>query len=639
MVDSPSTRTHLQKGTPVDIRRARGSAGLAGGFLALVLLGAALSAGGLTIWPLVAATVTALAAWAGQHTRWVVATSFSFAVTLLLIATAVRLYPLLGLGLSAGNTLVLTGLGLVGVVGLVLARGPLHGPSAEGWRTVGLASILPALGGVVALVLSLGSQGRFLSWAMNSDAIWNTVTARNLVNDGGLIPDLHPNSSPLTAALMALSFSPGRESTAAGDLLRHDVTREAEMWVIATLVAAFLAGFVVARSVDRNRLWLRLISTLVAGGVVISWYVAGFSFQYGFYNVMPSIALLFVSWLAWMETPRAPLWGTALQFVLTTVLLASWAPLAIVPLMLGSASIVQFALPSLRSATGAKRGLLAVVIVQMPVYAVFVSLDDLRRDVGSLSGGGAMAPVIPAILFLLVGAVMFAGSIGQAAPQSSHELLGVFTVSLGALVAYGYLGWQVRDAASKWWGYYPAKLVWFMSILLIVVFLAVAIGRISHGSASALRSAAGSLGVIIVVAAVMGSVPPSMQRIGALLPVADIVRGMGASARDAVLPALFTLSTPGEKNVLARYSADPGDDYFVNGWLLQLPATSAQDPIRTHSYYLNATEPSQLCAMIDTWGGGVTVHTHDPVLESELRTSCPTLNYTVVLGDLPRPVS
>ncbi|TFC27637.1 hypothetical protein E3O53_03195 [Cryobacterium sp. TMT2-18-3] len=567
------------------------------------------------------------------------AIAFSLVIPLLLLICAVRVYPILGIGFAEGNTVVLAALGLTAVVGLLAQGAPLCRPSRAGLRTAGLAAIVPAAGGLAAVLLSVGTSGRMLSWAMNSDAIWNTVTARNLFIDGGLLPGVHPNSSPLTGVLMAASFAPGRNATAATELLNHDVTRAAQLWVLAILVASFLAGLVVARSVSGQHPWLRLLATMLAGGFVTSWYVAGFSFQYGFYNVSPSIALLLLCWLLWTELPQARLWAAALLFLLTTVLLASWAPLAVAPLFLGIVGFLRYSWAELRHASLPTRAICAASVLQVPAYVGFVTLEDLRRDGGALSGGGAMAPVIPAILFILIGAVVFAGAIGTGDATSRHELVGVILISLAGLLTYGYLGWQLRDAATKWWGYYPAKFVWFLSILLVVVLLAIVLGRLSHSSTLGLNAAAGVVGILVLVGAVLGSVPPSLNRIGALVPLADIVRGLGASARDAAIPTLFTLSTPGEKNVVARYAQDPSDDYFVNGWLLQLSASSAEDPIRYHSYYLNATEPIQLCAMIDTWGGGVNVHTRDGKLQAELEEACPTSKYTVVLGDLPAPMN
>ncbi|MGO7983818.1 hypothetical protein ACC691_38920, partial [Rhizobium johnstonii] len=81
-----------------------------------------------------------------------------------------------------------------------------------------------------------------VAWAMKNDVVWNTMAARFILNDEGIAPDRHPNPSPLINELVASWISSGR--TAGTELLRHDVTRQAELWVALLLLSALLGAWV-----------------------------------------------------------------------------------------------------------------------------------------------------------------------------------------------------------------------------------------------------------------------------------------------------------------------------------------------------------------------------------------------------------
>ncbi len=99
---------------------------------------------------------------------------------------------------------------------------------------------------------------------------------------------------------------------------------------------------------------------------------------------------------------------------------------------------------------------------------------------------------------------------------------------------------------------------------------------------------------------------------------------------DAAIPDLFDLMERDPKSIVARYSPVPGQDYFVNYWMLQMGAEDLDDPIRVHAYFMDSSNPASICTAIADWRGDVTVWTRDPKLEKRARRTCdPSLDYRV----------
>src|SRR5690606_16138257 len=154
-------------------------------------------------------------------------------------------------------------------------------------------------------------------------------TARMMIGDGGLDADAHPNSSPLTAGLIALAAAPGRES--ASLMLEHDVTRMAQLWFLAALAGTVLAGLVGLRATQMASAGIRIGAAVVSALVASSWFVWGFALQFGFVNATIALVVMLAAWLAWLEARVAPILGSAVLSLAAVAMLATWAPLAAVP--------------------------------------------------------------------------------------------------------------------------------------------------------------------------------------------------------------------------------------------------------------------------------------------------------------------
>lgn len=607
---------------------------VAGVLLVVVAAGLVVVGAGWTVWVLAAAAALCLATGVAAFAGWSLGVVSAIAVPLAVEAYGIRIFHRIGLGVFTGNLLVLVVIALAGLVLVALSGDRMRLPARAVWWGVLPAAVVPAMVGTVFAILPALRDGNALSWAMRSDAVWNLVSARFLLDDRGLNPSLHPNSSPMTAILLAAGMAPGRAGAKTTELFHHDIAAMAGVFALAMVITSLLAGLVVAQLVRPEHPVFRAIGAVLGSALIASWFVAGFSFEFGFYNVMPTVACLLGSWLAWRAAPRAPVVAVALLLAMTTALLALWAFLAIVPLALAAVAAIRLILRHARSFGWLSWTILAVAAAQLLVYAVLVSLRDLRRDQGELAQGGSMAPVTPALLFILIGLAVAITAVTARTAAHRADLTGVVTVSAALAGLYAYLGTQVQ-ADAYWWGYYPAKLVWFGGILLLVVVIGLALDRLSRVDLAVWPRVAATAGVLIAVVSIAASVLPKPPTLGALVPYGAILAGEGVASGDDVLPAMFALDDPTDaKNMFVGYY-DWKADGFANLWLLGASATSGTDPIRPYSYYLDVRSLKDVCSAVKAWDGGVTIRTRDETLRAKLAATCPGLDATVLVGRIP----
>jgi hypothetical protein len=155
-------------------------------------------------------------------------------VELALIALLLRFTPESGLTLVGGASLMFGILGLVAVVARCAPACTVVG--RRELRIVLPLLCVPALALLGVAMTTVGTGD--LEWAMHNDAVWNLVTTRMLIADGGLDAIAHPNASPLTPGLLSIAAAVGRDAVLPQDLLRHDVGAFAAFWLIATSMTA-----------------------------------------------------------------------------------------------------------------------------------------------------------------------------------------------------------------------------------------------------------------------------------------------------------------------------------------------------------------------------------------------------------------
>lgn len=585
---------------------------------ASLLAGLTLFATGITPWAAPLAVLLCLTLAVGQRTSWPFAVAASIIIEMALIALVVRFTPETGLGLVSGAAVVL---GVVGTAALV-AFARVREPRVMGARAlrVGLpVLVLPLL--VVLFIAVRSVLTGEVEWAMRNDAVWNLVTTRLIVADGGLSAVSHPNSSPLTPALLAVAIAVGREAVSPDDLLRHDVGAVAVFWLLASLGAGLLAGLIGARSVHGGTRTARIIGGALADLVPFSWFTFGFAAEFGFYNATVTLVLLFATWLAWLETRVAPIVGAAVLSLATVALLATWAPLAVIPFGLAAMAIVA-RLSSLERTRSSVRPflLLTLAMIPVPLYVFFVTLPDLARDGGALAVDGAIMALEPAHV-LVIAAVTIGFAVVDAVQRHRwHQFVGVLVVIAGGAVAVVYLIAQRLAAGSSAWGYYPAKFSWLLVSLLLVIIVASIAGEMAGLRGRRLAAAGIAATAVAVPGALMLLVPPTVDRLASLFTPFAIATNTGVNHPPSFAQELFDLAVPGQRTMVVNYLGD--GDVFLNSWLLQLESTSAQEPIRVYSYILDPQNTDQACEAVRAWDAPVRVVTSDEETAARMRGSC-----------------
>lgn len=593
---------------------------------AAVLLGILLFVLGVSPWVAPAAVALAVTLALGQWMSWSGAFASSIVVQFVGASALVRVSASLPGGLVAWATVMFLLFGAVAVVVLATRRSPR---SPRGFQWLGAGVVVVAISAFVAATVIRAIPGADFEWAMHNDAVWNLATTRFVIADGGIDNAVHPNSSPLTATLMAAVASVGRAAVPATDLLRHDVTRVVEFWLLAGMGTSLLAGMVGYRAAAQARPVRRWAAAAVVGLLPITWFVFGFATDYGFYNATIVVVVLLITWLLWLEGKTAPMLSSAILSLAAVCMLATWAPLALIPLALA----VLLQMPTARqilAARGRSRwtrlALAAAVLLPVPVYAVAVTLPDLRRDGAALAVEGAFMPFVPLHLFTIAAAAAAVVMAVGACTSDRHLVGGFLGILVSGGIALGYLVYQRRGAASLW-GYYPAKFAWFLAILLLVVLCAELLRSANRPGVSRVLSWTSAAVALVVPLTLMSHLAPPAGWRTALTPAAIALQLGGAAPRDAA-ESLFEVVEDGVPTMVLSYR-DESTDRFINGWLLQLESSQSTDPVRLYSYILDPRNEEQACEAIEAWNRTVRVITADSALDERLERSCPDADFRV----------
>lgn len=588
----------------------------------ILVVGIVLYAAGATPWPAAAATLAALWLGFGQRLSWSAALAAAVTVMLAAAAVVVRVAPLLPVGLVAVGSASGAVLGAVGLLLLARSREAARLPRI---RLGGIVTAALAVVATTAFVVR-GSSDAVLRWAMGNDAVWNLVTMRAIVADGGIDSAVHPNSSPLSPALFAFVAATGRSRIEPADLLAHDVRASASIWLVLAVTTAVLAASIGWRSARRAGRTARILAAALVGVLPLTWFVFGFASIYGFHNATIALVLLLASWLIWLDSSQSrALRGAILSFA-AVALLATWAPLAVIPLGLAGVVLAEHVWRLARAGSTFRSYLpVALAAAPAPVYVVTVTLADLRRDGSALAVDGAILP-LQQIHVLVIAAVALATAVVLAATRAERWALGGMVVVLGtSMVAGGYLVLQRAGAGSPW-GYYPAKFAWLVVTMLLILLAAGVASALSAADERRWVVTAATLATVLALPLVLMSlVPPAGGRLAnSFAPLRILTDDSGG----ADVARLFALAEPGERTLVAEYAG--GDaDRFLNSWLLQLESEAATDPIRTFSYILDPSDDAQVCAAIVAWDAPVRVITSDVGFGERLTRGCDAPSFVV----------
>ncbi len=602
-------------------------------FLVLVSVGGhAAFASGLFPWIAPFAATLGLTLAVGQRVSWSVAFSTSVVLQLAAAAVLFRLTPMVGWSLTAGAVALFVVASASGII--VLAR-TVEVRLPRPTQALGAGIALTVLSAAVAFVVLRAAPGADYEWAMHNDAVWNVVTTRFMITDGGLDVATHPNSSPLTAMAMATAADVGRAGLPVSELFSHDVSRFGTFWLLAGALSCSVAGLVGYRAAAASKPLVRCAAASVAAVIPSTWFVYGVATGFGFYNATIAVIILCASWMLWLGSRESALVTVLALNAAAVALLATWAPLAILPFTLMLAVFWQTGRgggPGQRATPGERVRLVLAATIPVPLYAATVTLPDLGRDGAALSVEGAFIPFLPVhILTIAIVAVTVVCLVALCTGEG-HEARGLFIVLAAATPALAYLLYQRRDAISLW-GYYPAKFAWFVSILLLVI-TATTLMRISPSLGFRRLSAPSSLALALMLPlSLMAHIPPPDGWRTAITPV-SIAFGWGSAAPSDRAHVLFGVAEAGVPTLTLHY-ADAATDQFANAWLLQLESQRSSDPIRNFSYFLKPGDEEHACEAIMVWDREVRVVTSDEGLEQRLRRTCTAGAFRVELRPNP----
>lgn len=581
---------------------------IAGGPL-VILWAAALASIGLAVAPRVGPT-TALG--------WSVAAFFTIELILLYVS------PLIASSVLPVECVVWSVVGVATGV-LRFIRPPDRGLLDARKRWLGLAC---SVGSVVVLAAALVAQvlpdSIHLAWAMNADSVNVIGFARRMLVDAGIDPRSTPQPTPLPFAMVASNMASGRSGLADSAVLKHDVTRMAEVWIFVIALCCLTIGVLVAKAAQGMRLLLAIPVTVVASLAGLSWYFIGVQFDGGFINSAFALVLLLAGWLVYVGGGPNPVAAIVALAMLSTVLLMVWSPLVVCLAALALMTFVKgFSMIRRRTIRG-----FVPIVIAVAVFgcfgAVFV-LPGLFGSSAALAGNGGFPAIGPVLILAIVAGTVALASVTAGTPRLSYSSAGALTLVVAFALGLGFLLFQRRGAES-YWGYYPAKYAWTVSMLLIVIATTFVVAIIARTAVRPAWSAVTLAAIAVLFATLMwtpGGTKPLEQ-----VPLAGIVHGGGGYNRSA--DAVFASS--GVNNGRDVFWRSSEGDVWINYWLLQTDIPQpATNPVKAFASITGTLTVQQMCTVIRMLGSRTVVHTADPGAGAELRSSCPAEHYTVIL--------
>jgi hypothetical protein len=536
-----------------------------------------------------------------------------------------HLSPVLGRSVQPVEYVVWTGVALA-ACGYRLGRPSSFDLLSPAHRRLALSvSAGPVTVIVVVLLAQVIPNAIHLTWAMNADSVNVMGFARRMLADGGIDPGSTPQSTPLPFAMVASNMAGGRASLANDAVLRHDVTRLAEVWVFAIALCCLLTGGLVARVARNFRLRIAVPVTIAASVAGLSWYFIGVQFDGGFINSAFALVLLLAAWLVFIGGERHPVSALVMLLLASTVLLAVWSPLVVCLIAL---EIVLFIRGFRTIREHGVRGFAAVGVAAAIFlgYAVAFVLPALVGGSGALAGDGGFPPIGPKFILAIVAVVVVLGVVVARVTGTAHATVGALALILAFSLGLAFLLFQ-RRAASFLWGYYPAKYAWTVSLLLLVIAMTFALTLLARAPGHIGSSVTALVGVVGLFVSLIWSPSGDYQRV-ALSPLVGILQGGGGYNR--IADTVFRYSGSANGYDVLWKSAE--GDYWPNYWLLQTDIPNPpSNPVRAYASIPGTLSVDQICEVLTLLGPNTIVHTAELSALAELTVSCPSEDYRVIV--------
>ena len=578
----------------------------------------------ISAWPLIIFCVVGVAAIIRQRST----TTFGIAASILLhlaaVAVLIQLAPLtrLPLALTVSVCLVLEGL-VVGFVISRFARWPGR-QSLLALARYSLFFVTPIIASVVmTFSLLIGRSG--VAWAMGNDSPANVSSARILFADGGVNSRLHFNGSPEPHSLLTVVAGPGRWTVSSWDLLAYDISAYAQLWFLLIVATAALSALVAKQAMpQRSPLWFGIVSANAIALVPLTWFVAGYSILFGFFNATLSVVILLCSWLVARGQSVSPGIRLSALGMASLALLATWGPLAIIPVALGIHALWQFICSARSAQTHARRRfwIPGAVFAVSATYIALVTVPDLLSSASALGNDGGIKTLSPRIVGLSAAVLIVTAAIYSMVERSPRLFIDSFLVTLLGAGALAFLVFQ-RRAQPDLWGYYPVKFAWIMMTIFGIVSLSIILalvarvryrGLIFGGIASVM-----ALGIGVAIA----SIPDIRARVFDALPLLAVAGIPSPHPADPAARFMMRNKEDGV-NTIAVNALTPTEDGFINLWLFQMEPLKNNLDVRIFAYGLDANNTSQVCTAISKLTPPVRILTSEAGLRERLVAQCPS---------------
>ncbi|MCU1441458.1 MAG: hypothetical protein JWP85_2455 [Rhodoglobus sp.] len=608
--------------TNVRIRNTLLSGRVGFALLALEVLAGVLSGVGLPTWLVLIAAAIPWVLWISRRVGGAIAFAAVVVLEFWLVLVVMMLTRALGLPILGTVVVVWAALGIAG--SLLCVR---DGTALPGRRSLAIA--FPALlGGLVWLGAMAASSvvpgASRLSWVMLGDSANNLLFARSVIYNGGIVVGPAENPVPLSSSLIAIVMAAGRGNVEGLDLTRHDLGAFAQTWGLLIALTCVTVGVVVGLIVSASTNRALPIAIASAGGSLIplSWFYTGYPLEYGFFNTHVALPIVFASFVVYLKHERHPAISLALLGVASTLVLAVWSPLVLLPASLGVVVVVR-GFRQLIASRGVPLLILIAGLGQLLIYGVAIVLPSLLYNASSLSApGGAFGFRKYLIVVVALAALVF--SILAFRKLTNAVVLGAIALVAASAFGLGLLLFVSRNEPSPW-TYYPLKFSWLAAMVMLIVAVGAMFAAVVRLASRAWVRAAGFAAVGAATAAFLVWAPASVGTgYSWMNPIQRMVSGQFLGPGDLVADRILELSDPDQSHFLWK----TGDEFegSINFWVMQLWSDSMNEnlDLKYAAYGIYDHESvDELCRIIGLMGGGTIVHTSSDSVESDIRDTCP----------------
>lgn len=517
---------------------------------------------------------------------------------------------------SSGTVLIGAGAVSLGISAYYLVRA-LRGSrgGARWWRrlaavaTVSCSAVVGTADIIANVVRYHGMSPHFT----REDMVFNSILSLRIHQAGG-IDDIN-NPAFLANLVTSLFYGPGKGYPPLRVMMTGNAVSVALICALASLVGA---AYTWSRT-QRARPLGRLVAVVAVGWIPFTGVVLGSEVIVGHINVVMTYLVLWLAWILYdSEDERA---GVALAWELcaTTLVLACWPPVAIIPGVLCVLMGVRWR-KALRAQGGRpERKELVILTVSALGFLAFTVGYPLRAlasygEVLGANGGNIGDP--PFILLAILVDMLCGLWLVLARPQSRERSLAIVLVFSGAFLGVVYLLNQ-RTEDTIGMGYYVNKYlllvnVFTASILAVELASEMASQDRSSGPRSLLRHATIVPALVLVLCAV--GLP--LQNYGMRSWVAPIHTPVNWAVfapvevmnhEDDVFARVFDKEQGGAA-MFYKASTELLVDMDRNRFMIQFSAPTDKE-VRIYAYTSARDYYGRVCGVFEAWGKDATVYT------------------------------